>query len=191
MGDARFDDPKLLAVIRSFVAKKAFLDDTLALYELLNYSEEESMKREPGLSKVPRELRGMVDDVRPEEVADRNAMFERFVALVGELHRRGVPIVAGTDIAVPGHSLHRELELYVKAGFTPMEAIQAATVVPARMMHLDKESGTIEPGKRADLVVLAGDPISDIRNIRKIDAVVARGKSYEPAPLWKLIGFSM
>lgn len=154
MGDARFEDPKLSAVIRAFVAKKAFLDDTLALYELLNCTEEECMKREPGLSKVPRELRGMVDDVRPEEVADRNAMFERFVALVGELHRRGVPIVAGTDIAVPGHSLHRELELYVKAGFTPMEAIQAATVVPARMMHLDKESGTIEPGKRADLVVL-------------------------------------
>jgi imidazolonepropionase-like amidohydrolase len=163
----------------------------LAVYELLNYTEEESMKREPGLSKVPRELRGMADDVRPEEVAERNAMFERFVALVGELHRRGVPIVAGTDISIPGHSLHRELELYVKAGFTPMEAIQAATAVPARMMHLDKESGTIEPGKRADLVVLAGDPISDIRNIRKIVTVVARGKSYEPAPLWKVIGFSM
>jgi hypothetical protein len=63
---------------------------------------------------------------------------------VGELHKRGVPIVAGTDISVPGHSLHRELELYVQAGFTPLEAIQAATIVPARIMHLDKEVGTIE-----------------------------------------------
>jgi imidazolonepropionase-like amidohydrolase len=191
ISEARFDDPKIAQVLRSFVAKKAFLDDTLALYELLNYTEEESAKREPGLAKVPRELQGMMsDDVRPEEVADRNAMFERYIALVGELHKRGVPIVAGTDISVPGHSLHREIELYVKAGFTPMEAIQAASIVPARMMHLDKEAGTIEPGKRADLVVLAGDPIADIHNIRKVETVVAHGKSYEPVPLWKLIGFS-
>jgi imidazolonepropionase-like amidohydrolase len=190
IGDARFDDPKLAQVLRSFVAKKAFLDDTLALYELLNYTEEESAKREPGLAQIPRELEGMMSsDVRPDEVADRSAMFERFVAIVGELHKRGVPLVAGTDISVPGHSLHRELELYVQAGFTPLEAIQAATIVPARMMHLDKEAGTIEPGKRADLVVLAGDPMADIHNIRKVETVVARGKSYAPAPLWKLIGF--
>jgi hypothetical protein len=190
MIDARLDDPKLAQVTRTFVAKKAFLDDTLALFDLMNHSEEESAKREPGLAKVPRELRGMFEGVRPEEAAERAAMFDRYVAFVGELHKRGVPVVAGTDIAVPGHSLHRELELYVQAGFTPMEAIQAATIVPARAMHLDNEAGTIEPGKRADLVVLGGDPIADIHNIRKVESVVARGKTYEPAPLWKLIGFS-
>jgi len=190
MIDARLDDPKLAQVTRTFVAKKAFLDDTLALFDLMNHSEEESAKREPGLSKVPRELRGMFEGVRPDEAAERAAMFDRYVAFVGELHKRGVPVVAGTDIAVPGHSLHRELELYVQAGFTPMEAIQAATLVPARAMHLDKEVGTIEPGKRADLVVLGGDPIADIHNIRKIETVIARGKTYEPGPLWRLIGFS-
>jgi imidazolonepropionase-like amidohydrolase len=188
--EAKFDDPKLSQVVRAFAAKKAFLDDTLALFDLLNHSEEESGKREPGLGKVPRELRGMFEGVRSEEIAERSAMFDRYVAFVGELHKRGVPIVAGTDISVPGHSLHRELELYVQAGFTPMEAIQAATLVPARVMHLDKEVGTIEKGKRADLVVLAGDPIADIHNIRKVESVVARGKTYEPGPLWKLIGFT-
>ena len=190
IAEARFDDPKLAQVVRAFVAKKAFLDDTLALFDLMNHTEEESKKREPGLAKVPRELRGMFEGARPEEVAERSALFERYLAFVGELHKRGVPIVAGTDIAVPGHSLHRELELYVEAGFTPMEAIQAATIVPARMMHLDKEVGTLEPGKRADLVVLGGDPLSDIHNIRKIETVVARGKTYEPGALWRLIGFS-
>lgn len=188
--DARLDDPKLAQVVRAFVAKKAFLDDTLALFDLMNHTEEESGKREPGLGKVPRELRGMFEGARPEDAAERAAMFDRYVAFLGELHKRGVPIVAGTDISVPGHSLHRELELYVQAGFTPMEAIQAATIVPARMMHLEKEVGTIEAGKRADLVVLAGDPIADIHNIRKIDTVIARGKTYEPATLWKLIGFA-
>ncbi|HMJ52385.1 MAG TPA: amidohydrolase family protein [Polyangiaceae bacterium] len=188
--EARLDDPKLSQVVRTFVAKKAFLDDTLALFDLLNHTDEESGKREPGLAKVPRELRGMFEGVRSEEATERSALFDRYLAFVGELHKRGVPIVAGTDISVPGHSLHRELELYVQAGFTPLEAIQAATIVPARVMHLDKEVGTIEPGKRADLVVLAGNPISDIRNIRKVETVVSRGKSYEPGTLWRLIGFS-
>jgi imidazolonepropionase-like amidohydrolase len=73
-----------------------------------------------------------------------------------------VPIVAGTDQAVPGHSLHREIELYVRAGFTPLEAIQAATIVPARAMGLDKETGTVEVGKRADLILVAGNPLEDI-----------------------------
>jgi hypothetical protein len=190
IAEARFDDPKLAQVVRAFVAKKAFLDDTLALFELMNHSEQESAKREPGLAKVPRELRGMFEGARPEEVAERSAMFERYLAFVGELHKRGVPVVAGTDISVPGHSLHRELELYVQAGFTPMEAIRAATIVPARMMRLDKEVGTLEPGKRADLVVLGADPLADIHNIRKVETVVARGKTYEPGALWKLIGFS-
>jgi imidazolonepropionase-like amidohydrolase len=188
--EARLDDPRLERVVRAFVAHKAFLDDTLALFDLMNHSEEESAKREPGLAKVPRELRGMFEGVRPEEVAERSAVFEQYLAFVGRLHERGVPVVAGTDISVPGHSLHRELELYVRAGFTPMDAIRAATIVPARIMRLDKEVGTIEPGKRADLVILGGDPIADIRNIRKVETVVARGKTFAPAALWQLIGFS-
>ena len=57
-------------------------------------------------------------------------------------------------------------------------------------MHLDKEAGTVEPGKRADMVVLGGDPLVDIHNIRKVETVIARGKTYEPGPLWRLIGFS-
>ncbi len=110
--------------------------------------------------------------------------------MVGELHRAGVPIVAGTDISVPGHSLHRELELYVQAGLSPMAAIQAATSVPARVMGLHKQVGTIEPGKRADLVIVAGDPIADIRNIRKVTKVVARGRMYDPAELWRIAEFT-
>ncbi|HEU4536235.1 MAG TPA: amidohydrolase family protein, partial [Polyangiaceae bacterium] len=127
---------------------------------------------------------------RPEKAAERAAAFDKYLALLRAMHRAGVPVVAGTDISVPGHSVHRELELYVQAGFTPMEALQAATIVPARAMRLEAEAGTVEPGKRADLVVVAGDPLADVSNVRKVSLVVARGKAYDPAELWRVAGFS-
>jgi len=110
-------------------------------------------------------------------------------AILGALHKAGVPIVAGTDQAVPGHSLHREIELHVKAGMTPMEALQSATIVSARAVGLDKELGTVEVGKRADLLILDADPLASVANTRKIHRVVARGVAYDPAPLWRVAGF--
>lgn len=188
--EADLTAPPMAEVVRAFASKKVALDDTLALYELLNHTEQESARREPGLGKVPRELRGVFSGVRPEEAQLRAALFKKYLELVGVLHRAGVRVVAGTDISVPGHSLHRELELYVEAGFTPMAAIQAATVVPARVMGLEKEVGTLEKGKRADLVVVAGDPLADIRDIRKVALVVARGEVLDPPTLWRLAEFA-
>jgi len=105
------------------------------------------------------------------------------------LHKAGIDIVAGTDQAIPGHSIYRELELYVKAGFTPLEALQSATSVPARVMGMDKETGTIEAGKRADIIILDANPLEDIKNIRSVDKVIANGVLYDAAPLWKSVGF--
>jgi imidazolonepropionase-like amidohydrolase len=101
-----------------------------------------------------------------------------------------VPIVAGTDQSVPGHSLHRELELYVKAGLSPFDAMAAATIVPARVMKKDAESGTIEKGKRGDLIVLDANPLQDIRNTRRIHRVVTNGRVFDPGPLWRSVGFT-
>ena len=70
-----------------------------------------------------------------------------------------------------------------------MEAIQAATIVPARAMKQDKESGTVEAGKRADLIVVEGDPLADIRNLRRVTTVVKAGRAYDPARLWRMVGF--
>ena len=105
------------------------------------------------------------------------------------LHEAGVPIVAGSDQGIPGYTLHREVELYVAAGFTPMAAIQAATLVPARVMGLDAESGSITPGKRADLLVVEGNPLEDIRALRRVYLTVAAGRRFRPAPLWESVGF--
>ena len=97
------------------------------------------------------------------------------------MHGMGVKIVAGTDAAAPnvypGFSLHEELELLVKeGGLTPMEAIQSATLEPARMMGLEKDLGTVAPGKVADLVLLDADPLQDIRNTKQIAAVMMGGR---------------
>jgi len=70
-----------------------------------------------------------------------------------------------------------------------MEAIQSATIVPARVLHRDAELGTVETGKRADLIIVDGDPLADIRNLRKTVTVVTGGRAYETATLWKMVGF--
>jgi imidazolonepropionase-like amidohydrolase len=70
-----------------------------------------------------------------------------------------------------------------------MEAIQAATIVPARVMKLDKELGTVEAGKRADLIVLNGNPLEDIHNIRSVEYVITEGVMFEAAELWRSVGF--
>jgi imidazolonepropionase-like amidohydrolase len=121
--------------------------------------------------------------------AQKKAVRDKELQIIGALHRAGVPIVAGTDQAVPGHSLHREIELYVEAGFTPMEAIQAATVVPARVMGLDKQVGTVEAGKKADVIILGANPLEKISNIRTVEKVVTGGTLYDTAPLWESVGF--
>jgi imidazolonepropionase-like amidohydrolase len=75
------------------------------------------------------------------------------------------------------------------AGFTPMEAIQAATIVPARAMGMEKELGTIEPGKRADLILVKGNPLEDIHYIRNVEFVMAGGKMFKTGELWESVGF--
>jgi imidazolonepropionase-like amidohydrolase len=187
---ARLDlaSPGVKKVIDLLVRRKIVVDDTLALYELLLATAADIRKNEPGVAKLPPALQ-QDWGVPAKDAGPGAGALAKWIELVGLLHRRGVRLVAGTDIAVPGHSLHRELELYVQAGFTPMEAIQAATIVPARVMRVDRELGTIERGKRADLIVVAGDPLANIAATRQVEKVIARGRIYDPAALWKLVGF--
>ena len=168
------------------------VDPTIALYELFAATTAKPPATfEPGINKIPAELAGQLTDVEPpnENSEVQEKIFQKELAIVGALHRDGVPIVAGTDQSVPGHSLHRELELYVQAGFTPLEAIQAATTVPARVMGLDRELGTIETGKRADLILIDGDPLQDIHNTRNVEFVITNGTMYHTAELWQSVGF--
>ncbi len=118
--------------------------------------------------------------MKPEDFAAQRKSFGRSLELVGKLNRAGVPILAGTDegnpYVFPGSGLHDELGLLVKAGMTPLQALQSATIGPARFLRREEVSGTVEAGKEADLVLLDADPLADIANTTRIHAVFARGK---------------
>jgi imidazolonepropionase-like amidohydrolase len=192
--DANLDlnSPEAKKAIAFLVEHGTVVDPTIALFEFFSASTAKpAASIEPGVVKVAPELQAILTDVGPPSPhADVNEkVFAKELAVIGALHKAGVPIVAGTDQTVPGHSLHREIELYVQAGFTPMEAIQAATIVPARVMGLDKELGTVEPGKRADVIILDGNPLESIHNIRKVEFVITGGTMYNCAELWRSVGF--
>jgi imidazolonepropionase-like amidohydrolase len=112
------------------------------------------------------------------------AAMQRMVKLAWD---RQIPIVAGTD-DLAGLSLPRELELYVQAGIPPADVLAIATIGAARVMRRDAESGSIAVGKRADLVLVDGDPTRDIAAVRRTDAVVCRGVVYDPAELFAAVG---
>jgi imidazolonepropionase-like amidohydrolase len=111
---------------------------------------------------------------------------------VAELHKAGVTLLAGSDIGapllVPGISIHDEMRMLVEvAGLTPLEALRAATLDPARVVGLGSSLGSIEEGKLADLVVLDGNPLTDIAHTRRIFAVIANGRLLNRAALDRLL----
>jgi imidazolonepropionase-like amidohydrolase len=128
---------------------------------------------------------------RAEPQAQDTAFAAWSLRLVGDMHARNIPIGAGTDTPInyslPGYALHTELEMLVRAGLGPLEAIRAATVRPAEFFGLEDEMGAIEPGMRADLVLLADDPLADISNTRRIVAVVTRGRLLTAEALEQLV----
>lgn len=146
---------------------------------------------EDALSRIPADAREdwrAESDERPYDASDTNGDFLKFaewsVFLVERMHNQGVPIAAGTDtpigLSVPGYSLHSELEMLVRSGLSPLEAIGAATVVPAAYFSLQDEMGTIDVGMKADLVLLDADPLADISNSKRISAVISKGRLVQP-----------
>ena len=102
--------------------------------------------------------------------------------IVNLFNKHKVKIIAGTDTPIgfltPGYSLHKELQLLVEAGLSPIDALKAATIIPAEFFNLENEIGTIRKGKRADLVVLNSDPLLNIRNTTDIHKVISKGQIY-------------
>jgi imidazolonepropionase-like amidohydrolase len=120
--------------------------------------------------------------------ADYRASWAKMVALLGRMHASGVPIVAGTDGS--GIELVRELEIYVQAGFTPAEALAAATIIPARLVGQEAKTGSIKTGKAADLMLVDGDPSLRIGDLRQTRIVMLDGKLLDADRLRRAAGFS-
>jgi imidazolonepropionase-like amidohydrolase len=127
----------------------------------------------------------------PEYVAYQKRYWAETLKVVGAMHRAGVPILAGTDLSLgyvyPGFSLHDELAFLVEAGLSPLEALKAATIGPARFLGLEGTLGTVEAGKTADLVLLDADPLADIQNTRRISGVVVNGRWLGPEELKEML----
>ena len=138
-----------------------------------------------GASRLPVPLKRMFDSMNGGNGGSQANSAKLIKAAVDA----GLNVMAGTDKGVPGFSLQRELEIYVQGGLTPLQAIQTATIMPARAMKLDRELGTLEVGKRADLVVLDANPLENISNVRTARMVAANGRLYDCNVLWKAAGF--
>lgn len=127
-----------------------------------------------------------------DDLATRKKFVEKELEVVNEMHRAGVPFLAGTDTPpgvyiFPGFSLHEELQRFVAAGFTPLEALQTATLNPTRFLGMESLMGSVERNKFADMVILDANPLDDIRNTQKIAGVVANGRYFSRADLDKML----
>ena len=180
---------KTIAFLRDH---KTVVDPTQSWNELLGHAIGTPISAfQPGVLKIPAPLNRVFSNAGAAgiDAATARTRLERGLRIVKALHDAGVPIVAGTDEGIPGYSVHREIELYVEAGLTPMEALQAATIVSARAMKMDGELGTIERGKRADMIVLNANPLDAIHNIRAVRWTIHDGRVYDAPALWQSVRF--
>jgi len=166
-----------------------------------NLIEERDLIHDPRARYVPAYWKDVTwkrftDQVEHEFNTDDLATRKRFVAkeleVVNAMHRAGIPFLAGTDTppgvyVFPGFSLHEELERFVAAGFTPLEALQTATLNPAKFFGRENELGTIGKGKVADMVLLDANPLDDIGNTQKIAGVIADGRYFSRSDLDKML----
>ncbi|HMB91007.1 MAG TPA: amidohydrolase family protein [Rhodothermales bacterium] len=139
---------------------------------------------------IPEDNR-FVSEVTDNDWATRAARFARELEIVGLMVEEGVPFLTGSDTtnpwAFPGFGVHEELELFVEAGLTPLQALQTATLNPARFFDRTDELGTVAEGKLADLVLLDANPLDDIANTQQIRAVVADGRLYRRTDLDRIL----
>lgn len=193
LGELDLDSAPVQAFIAQLKARGTVADLTLMAFQFLQQRDGE----------VPAEMAGVLDHLPPGEqrsyrtasmkIPDEAtaARYRAAVATLGEftrrLHRAGVPLVAGTD-HLPGIVLHSELIAYVAAGLTPAEALQVATRNGARYTGTEADRGAITPGRRADLILVDGDPTQTIADIRRVALVITQGRWLAPREVHEALG---
>lgn len=194
--DVDLDAPLMSGFVADLARKKTIVDPTIVIFE--GMLTQDGGKAQPAYAPYM----GIISPVLERSVFtaggyplvegltrdDYRKSYAKMVELVGRLHKAGVTIVAGTDGW--GIELIRELEIYRQAGFTAAEAIQSATIVPARVVGADKRTGSIAVGKEADMVLVDGDPSTDLGALRRVVTVVSDGYVMDAADLRKAAGYS-
>lgn len=194
-----YSDPKAAAVFAEFKKNGTWQCPTLTVLRNVRFIDDLALIDDSRMKYMPRMYKALwnpTNDFRfkdrtAEDIAVGKKAYQKALEIVGAMNRAGVGILAGTDTqnpyCFPGFSLHDELGLLVQAGLTPMEALQAATINAARFMNRQKDFGTIEKGKLADMVLLDANPLEDIANTKKIWGVVFSGKFYSRASLDEML----
>jgi imidazolonepropionase-like amidohydrolase len=188
------------ALITKFVHNQTWQVPTLILLRNDAYpGPETDSPDDPLLQFVPRTIAAKWKQVRltqdklstASDFELREKLLAQSMQVVAQMESSGVPILAGTDSAapyvIPGFALHEELALLVKAGLSPMQALEAATKNPADFLGKSETQGTIEAGKNADLLLLDSDPLEDIRNTQRIRAVILGGRPLDRSTLDKFL----
>lgn len=192
---ATYDEKKATALFERFAENQTWQCPTLTVKRAIAFLGDARFRNDPRLRYMPKSVRDLwqpENDFRFRsytaedwDLARRNYL--RGFEMLRAMRRAGVRFLAGTDVlnpfCFPGFSLHDELALLVKAGLTPMEALQAATINPAVFMGKSGSLGTIERGKIADLVLLDANPLDNIGNTKRIAAVLVAGKLFDKAQL--------
>lgn len=193
--DVDLNAEPMKSLIKLMAAKQTVVDPTISTFESLYVPENGDLSPSyaPYVGTLPPAVErgfraGGFQPPAGVTRADWRASFAKMVALVKALHDAGVPIVAGTDGG--GLEIVRELELYVQAGFTPGEALQTATIVPARLVGADKVTGSVTVGKEADLVLVDGDASKDIGAMRRTLWVMSDGALMNADELREAAGFA-
>jgi len=139
-------------------------------------------------TKFPSMRTSILESLGTDTLGVRRRFVDHELAIVRKLHKAGVPFLAGTDTpagvgVTPGISLHLELQRFVAAGFTPLQALQTATINPARFLGKLSDYGSVQSGRIADIVLLRANPLENIANTRTIGGVVADGKYWSEAEI--------
>ncbi len=190
--DVDLNAEPMKSLIATMAQRHITVDPTLVIMESQFVSERGELfpAYTPFVDTLPPTFERSVRDsafLPPALTADRHASFAKLRELVGDLHKAGIPIVAGTDGT--GMELVRELELYVDAGFTPAEALASATSAPAYLVGADAHTGSISVGKAADLVLVDGDPSTNIGDLRRTRVVMMEGNLMDADALRAAGGF--
>ncbi|MBA3692026.1 MAG: amidohydrolase family protein [Acidobacteria bacterium] len=195
---ATYDRRKAEQLFARFVKNQTWQVPTLEIKCSLTYVDDGTFFNDPRMKYIPAaELEELKPENNfllkyrtPEFIRVKKLLYQKEFDLVREMHRAGVGFLLGTDIpgyGYTGFTVHDELALFVQAGFTPLEALETATINPAKFLGLEKSLGTVEKGKLADLVLLDADPLENIANTKKISAVIVNGKYLPKDSLQKML----
>jgi imidazolonepropionase-like amidohydrolase len=193
--DVDLNAEPMKTIVATMAAKKIYSDPTMVAFEGIYVPENGDLSPSyaPFVGTLPpateRAFRSGGFAV-PKDLtrSDYRKSWAKMTQLLGKMHKAGIPIVAGTDGV--GIEIIHELEIYQQAGFSPAEALAAATIVPARLVGQDARTGSIKPGKVADLVLVEGDPSKHIGDLRQTRKVMLGGKLIDADDLRSAAGFN-